>query len=106
MDLSGHKIFREGAFRAGASDRAQENRGQETGPPAPGLSLLAAAWSALASGRVETVSLSLSSGAVIDGVLAIRLDGALAEAATRPGHYTHAFAVADVVMVRQVPRGG
>ncbi|WP_374385952.1 hypothetical protein [Sandaracinobacter sp.] len=71
-----------------------------------GLSLLATAWSALGSGRAESVCLLLRSGSLIEGVLAIRMDGAIAEAATRPGHFTHAFAVDEVVMVRQVPRGG
>ncbi|PZU48545.1 MAG: hypothetical protein DI568_07070 [Sphingomonas sp.] len=93
MDLSGHSVFRQGATSQSAGARI-------------GLSLLATGWSALASGRVETISVQLRSGTLIDGVLAIRMDGLIAEASTRAGHYTHAFAVDEVVMVKQVPRGG
>lgn len=93
MDLGGHSAFRQGANAQSATVRV-------------GLSLLATGWSALASGRVESISIQLRSGLLIDGVLAIRMDGLIAEASTRTGHYTHAFAVDEVVMVRQIPRGG
>jgi hypothetical protein len=93
MDLSGH-----GAFRTAGHNRESSDR--------PGARLLAAAWVALSSGRAESVSIHLRTGPMIDGVLGLRVDGALAEAATRPGVWTHAFAVEDVVLVRQVVRGG
>jgi hypothetical protein len=96
MDLGGHD-----SFRTGGSLPAREQA-----PAQVGLSLLATAWAALGSGRTESVSLLLRSGGLIEGVLAIRMEGAIAEAATRPGHFTHAFAVDEVVMVRQIPRGG
>ena len=96
MDLGGH-----GAFRMGSSPSVRQDA-----PTRIGLSLLATAWAALGSGRTESVSLLLRSGGLIEGVLAIRMDGAIVEAATRPGHFTHAFAVDEVVMVRQIPRGG
>ena len=93
MNLGAHSTFRQGG-------RSQ------AGPSQIGLSLLATGWSALASGRVETLCIQLRSGCLIEGVLAIRMDGLIAEAATRSGHFTHAFAVDEVVMVRQIPRGG
>jgi hypothetical protein len=93
MDLSGH-----GAFLAATSDRDLTNR--------PGARLLTAAWVALASRRAESVTIHLRHGLQVDGVLGLRVDGALAEAATRPGQWTHVFLVEDVVLVRQVSRGG
>lgn len=95
MDLGRHQQFGTNTASARPSASAQA-----------GAALLATAWSALASSRVETVSIHLRSGPVIDGVLLVRMDGPIAEAATRPGHYSHAFAVDDVVMIRHVPRGG
>jgi hypothetical protein len=95
MDLGGHDRFGGGSapFRDTAAMRN-------------GTALLATAWSALASSRVESVNIHLRSGPVIEGVLQLRMDGSIAEASTRPGHFSHAFAVDDVVMVRHVPRGG
>jgi len=95
MDLGGHQRFGTSAGSARLSAAAQT-----------GTALLATAWSTLASTRVESVSIHLRSGPVIDGVLQVRMDGSIAEAATRTGHYNHAFAVDDVVMIRHVPRGG
>ncbi len=96
MDLGGHQ-----RFGVGSAPAARESAAQRTG-----TALLATAWSALASSRVESVSIHLRSGPVIEGVLQIRMDGMIAEAATRTGHYTHAFAVEDVVLIRHVARGG
>lgn len=95
MDLGGHQRF--GTSAASARQSAATHTG---------AALLATAWSALASSRVETVSIHLRSGPVIDGVLQVRMHGPIAEAATRAGHFSHAFAVDDVVMIRHVPRGG
>jgi hypothetical protein len=95
MDLGGHQRFGAGAAAA-----------RETAAMRTGTALLATAWSALASSRVESVCIHLRSGPVIDGVLQLRMDGSIAEAATRAGHYSHAFAVDDVVMIRHVARGG
>lgn len=71
-----------------------------------GESLLATAWVALASARAEAVDIHLRSGAMVTNAIAVRINGAIGEASTRRGHWTHAFAIADVVMVRQIPRGG
>jgi hypothetical protein len=95
MDLGGHERFGGG--------RAIQ---RETAAFRTGTALLATAWSALASARVESVMIHLRSGPVIEGVLQLRMDGAIAEASTRSGQYSHAFAVEDVVMIRHVPRGG
>lgn len=95
MDLGGHDRF--GAKAASFRDTAAVRNG---------TALLATAWSALASSRVESVNIHLRSGPVIEGVLQLRMDGAIAEASTRPGHFSHAFAVEDVVMIRHIPRGG
>lgn len=67
--------------------------------------LLAFGWAALAAGRAEALDLRLQDGGTIEGVLALRIEGAIAEASTRPGAWTHAFRVADVVLVRAVARG-
>lgn len=95
MDLGGHERFGGGhpALRETAASRT-------------GTALLATAWSALASARGDSVTIHLRSGPVIEGVLQLRMDGAIAEASTRLGQYSHAFAVEDVVMIRHVPRGG
>jgi hypothetical protein len=95
MDLGGHDRF--GAASAQL---------RETAAMRIGTALLASAWSALASSRVESVAIHLRSGPIIEGVLQLRMDGAIAEASTRPGRYSHAFAVDDVVMIRHIPRGG
>jgi hypothetical protein len=95
MDLGGHERF----GGAGAPFR-------DTAATRNGTALLATAWSALASSRVESVTIYLRSGPVIDGVLQLRMDGGIAEASTRAGHFSHAFAVEDVVMIRHIPRGG
>jgi hypothetical protein len=95
MDLGGHERF--GA--AGVSPR-------DTPALRTGTALLASAWSALASSRVESVNIHLRSGPVIEGVLQLRMDGAIAEASTRPGHFSHSFAVDDVVLIRHFARGG
>ena len=95
MDLGGHERFGIG------QPALRETAGFRTG-----TALLAAAWSALASARVESVTIHLRSGPVIEGVLQLRMDGAIAEASTRAGQFSHAFAVEDVVMIRHIPRGG
>ena len=95
MDLGGHERF------GGRSAPIRDSAAQRVG-----TALLATAWSALASARVESVSIHLRSGPVIEGVLQLRIDGAVAEVSTRQGTYSHAFAVEDVVMIRHVPRGG
>ncbi|MGQ5701709.1 hypothetical protein ACUJ46_06640 [Sandaracinobacteroides sp. A072] len=92
MDLSGHDRFRPSA-------------GQDARAQATGESLLAIGWTALASGRAESLDIHLGSGLQVTGALAIRIGGGIAEAATRAGEFTHAFAVDDVVMVRQNRRG-
>jgi hypothetical protein len=96
MDMGGHQ-----RFKVGTAAVVRESAGTRAG-----MALLTAAWSALASSRVESVSIHLRSGPVIEGVLRLRMDGPIAEAATRSGHYSHAFAVADVAMIRNVARGG
>ncbi|WP_199553850.1 hypothetical protein [Sandaracinobacteroides hominis] len=88
MDLGGHERFR------------------TSEPRVPGLSLLANGWAALASAHVERVDIHLRSGQLVAGALDLRIDGAVAEASTVQGQWTHVFAVADVVLVRKVPRGG
>lgn len=94
MDLAGHQRFREGADRS--DGRAQG---------ATGRALLARAWAALESVRAESVDVHLRSGAVVRGILALRVEGQVAEASTRRGEWTHAFALDDVALVRTNPRG-
>jgi hypothetical protein len=95
MDLGGHDRFK------GASAQLRD-----TAAVRIGTALLAAGWSALASSKVESVTIHLRSGPIIEGVMQLRMDGAIAEASTQPGRYSHAFAVEDVVMIRHIPRGG
>lgn len=71
-----------------------------------GEMLLATAWTALSSTRSEKVDIHLRSGAVIQGALAVRADGAVGEATTLRGQWTHMFALEDVMMIHHVPRGG
>lgn len=68
--------------------------------------LLAFGWAALASGRAEALEIRLRDGVEVEGVLALRIEGAVVEAATRAGAWTHAFRVDDVLLVRAVARGG
>lgn len=98
MDLSGHGAFRNDGKSRDAAGRDAAGRA--------GARLLTAAWVALSSGRMESVTLHLRSGPLVEGVLQLRVEGAIAEAATKPGEWTHLFAVEDVVLVQQVPRGG
>lgn len=93
MDLSGHQQFRRGSMDPNGRARLGET-------------LLAAGWAALASARAEALEIRLRNGARVSGVLALRIDGALVEAATLRGQWTHYFAVADVAMVQVIPRGG
>lgn len=93
MDLDGHQRFRESQDRADA-------RG------AIGRALLARAWSLIESGRAESVDIQLRSGALLRGVLALRVEGQVADASVRRGEWTHAFALDDVALVRGNPRGG
>jgi hypothetical protein len=71
-----------------------------------GEALLAAAWAALTARRIDAVDIHLRSGPVIVAALAVRIDGPVGEASTRHGEWSHGFALADVCMVRHVPRGG
>ena len=93
MDLAGHQRFRDGA------DRADGRNG------AVGRALLARGWAALESARAESVDVQLRSGALVRGVLALRVEGQVAEASTRRGEWTHAFALDDVALVSSNPRG-
>jgi hypothetical protein len=91
LDLSGHS-----AFKPAAQDRMSAT---------PGARLLTAAWVALASGRVESVSLHLRHGPAVEGVTAIRVDGAIAEVSCSGSRRTEIFLAEDVVRVSQVPHG-
>lgn len=71
-----------------------------------GQALLASAWQALAASEIEAVDIHLKSGATISGAFALRLHGEIAEASTRRGFWTHAFAADEVILVQHVPRGG
>lgn len=107
MDLGGHQRFREGAGYADA--RASEARPTE-GRPSDGRgnigrALLARAWAALESGRAESVDIQLASGALLRGVIALRVEGQVADASTRRGEWTHAFGLEDVALIRSNPRG-
>lgn len=95
MDLSGQQRFRE-------AEAAREGR---SNPGSLGRALLAHAWAALASARAESADIHLRSGTLLRGVLALRIDGQLAEAGTRRGEWTHAFPLEEVVMVAVNPRG-
>lgn len=93
MDLSGH-------------DRFLREPGARTGDARAGVALLSAGWAALASSRAEAIDVHLRAGNAIAGIVALRTDGAMVEASTRRGHWTHYFTVSDVVMIQVVPRGG
>ncbi|MFN3371276.1 MAG: hypothetical protein ACK4Z0_07090, partial [Sphingomonadaceae bacterium] len=67
---------------------------------------LAFVWAALAIGWAEALEIRLRDGVEVEGVLALRIEGAVVEAATRAGAWTHAFRVDDVLLVRAVARGG
>lgn len=95
MDLSGHQRFRESGDRADAR-----------GASAIGRALLARAWAALESTRAESVDVQLRSGGLVRGVIALRVEGQVADASTRRGEWTHAFALDDVALIRSNPRGG
>jgi len=97
MDLAGHHRYSsgpDGRFAAG-TDRWRA-----------GELLIATAWAALATGRIETVDVHLRSGAVVKGAMAVRVDGPLGEASTRAGQWTHVFPLDEVALVQHVPRGG
>lgn len=103
MDLGGHQRFREGMGHADArvcETRPAEGRGNI------GRALLARAWAALESGRAESVDIHLASGPLLRGVIALRVEGQVADASTRRGEWTHAFGLEDVALVRSNPRGG
>lgn len=108
MDLSGHPRFLRAATEvAGPGQDAwtgEDRRRRDA--HCIGQALLAAAWAALSAGDVEAVDIHLKSGAVVAAVIALRLHGAIAEASTRRGLWTHAFAADEVVLVQHVPRGG
>jgi hypothetical protein len=107
MDLSGHRRFRAADTSSQAAGRAPDAKSHNWADRARiGEKLLAVAWAALASARAEAVDIHLQSGQVIANVLAVRTDGRMAEASCWTGQWTHAFAVEDVVLVRQVARGG
>ena len=93
MDLAGHQMFRDAGARAES-------------PGSVGRALLARGWAALESARAESVDIQLRSGPLVRGVIALRVDGQVAEASTRRGEWTHAFALEDVALVRNNPRGG
>ncbi|MCG2841521.1 hypothetical protein L6Q21_11070 [Sandaracinobacter sp. RS1-74] len=95
MDLSGHRRFREGVADWG------EARGRDC----VGRTLLARGWAALESARAETLDIELRGGGVVRAVLALRVEGGIAEASTRRGEWTHIFALEDVALVRCNPRG-
>lgn len=98
MDLGGHNRFRESVDRPDA--RGGENR------CGIGRALLARAWAALESGRAESVDIQLASGALLRGVIALRVEGQVADASVRRGEWTHAFGLEDVALVLSNPRGG
>lgn len=95
MDLAGHQRFRESGERSDARSAA-----------AVGRALLARAWAALESTRAESVDVQLRSGGLVRGVIALRVEGQVADASTRRGEWTHAFALDDVALIRSNPRGG
>ncbi len=99
MDLSGHHHFRaasEAASRAGADQQGACRIGEM---------LLASAWASLSSTQVEAVDIHLRSGQIVRNAVAVRMDGEMGEASCRVGHWTHAFAVQDIVLVNRIPRG-
>lgn len=109
MDLSGHPRFLHPARelsteRAADSWAGDDRRRREI--RCIGQALLASAWQALAASEAEAIDIHLKSGAIVSGVLALRLHGGIAEASTRKSYWTHAFAAEEVVLVQHVPRGG
>lgn len=98
MDLSGHEHFIREPRPSAAEARSAQTR--------LGEALLSSGWAALQSARAEAIDIHLRAGNSIAGVVALRVDGAMVEASTRRGQWTHFFAVADVVLVQLVPRGG
>ncbi len=109
MDLSGHPRFlrpTEEAMDGPARPTwtGEDRRRREIA--CIGQALLASAWQALAASEAEAVDIHLKGGSVIAGAFALRLHGAVAEASTRRGLWTHAFAADEVVLVQHIPRGG
>jgi len=109
MDMSGHSRFlRPSVDSVEAASKpvwAGENRRQQE-VICIGQALLASAWRALAASEVEAVDIHLKSGATIRGAFALRLHGVVAEASTRRGCWTHAFAAEEVILVQHIQRGG
>jgi len=109
MDLSGHSRFlRPSVDSVDAEPRliwSGENRRQQE-IVCIGQALLASACQALAASEVEAVDIHLKSGATILGAFALRLHGVVAEASTRRGCWTHAFAAEEVILVQHIHRGG
>lgn len=101
MDLSGHHRLKPGAVRP---DRGSQQLGPHT-LETSGRALLVAGWTALASAGTETLEVYLRSGHRIAQILDLRVEGDIGHASTRRGHWTHAFPVSDVTMVRMIPRG-
>lgn len=97
MDLAGHHRFSPGVDgrKTPGADRWRA-----------GEMLIATAWAALSSARVEAVDIHLRSGVIVQGALGVRVDGLLGEASTRAGQWTHVFALDEVMLVQHIPRGG
>lgn len=72
----------------------------------PGQTMMAAAWASLKTARAEAVDIQLRNGPLISGVIAVRVEGPVAEVSIRAGHWTHLFPLDEVQMVHIVPRGG
>lgn len=100
MDLSGQAHF------ASATTKPQAEPAEQ-GARAAGIGrqLLARAWFGLSSAQAESVDVHLRTGAQVAGVIALRVDGDIAEASTRAGAWTHAFPLELVAHVRLNPRG-
>lgn len=71
-----------------------------------GRSLLVVGWTALSGAQVEAIDIHLRTGVVIKRVIDLRVEGSLAQASTTRGLWTHSFALDQVMMVEQIPRGG
>jgi hypothetical protein len=102
LDLSGHPQFL--APAPSLSPLTEETAG--TDGLALGPTLLFEAWAALQSARIEAVDLHLRGGTIIHGAVRLALIGPIARASTRLDGWSHLFPVADLLMVRLVPRGG
>lgn len=71
-----------------------------------GHALLEIGWASLAGAGAEALDIHLRNGVVIHRAIDLRVDSEIAQASTIRGKWTHSFALDQVVLIEEIPRGG